>query len=412
MTNAVILFSNTSVNTAILDSEGARYLLGSAIYDIKSYRSVGRIDVNNGGVNYKVGDEIIFGTNPSGTYGYGAAAAVTEVQGSGTITKIRPQSQRVAGTANVLNNSIVVVGTGTAFGTELGVGDKITIRSQERFINAVTSSTSATVNAAFSFSDGTVWSNNSPIGSLSRGTIGGINYTQGSFPTVSVSSTTGSGANVAITSLIGDGERLSALTDSVPGQIITIKVTSGGTGYQYIPQVDLTTKGDGTATAAATIGASYAILPGRWTTSDSILSSSERKLQGSDFYVDYSYITSSLTQFTKYKTILKELLHPAGFVNYADLNKNSAISANTIYINTSTANSISGTVSTSNGSIYVTGINTKFNIANTRGTLTLGTSIAVNGELRIVNSIISNTNISVSSAFTTNSSGETLIIVT
>ena len=411
MTNAVILFSNTSVNTAILDSEGARYLLGSTIYDIKSYRSVGRIDVNNGGINYKVGDEIVFGTNPVGTYGYGAAAAVTEVQ-AGIITKIKIQSQRVAGTANVLNNSIVVVGTGTAFGTELGVGDKITIRSQERFINAVTSSTSATVNAAFSFSDGTVWSNNSPIGSLSRGVIGGINYTQGSFPTVTVSSTTGTSANVAITSLIGDGEILSALTDTVPGQIITIRVTSGGAGYQYIPTVDLTTKGDGTATATATIGDSYSILPGRWTTSDSILSSSERKIQGSNFYVDYSYITSSLTEFAKYKTILKELLHPAGFVNYADLNKNSAISSNVIYINTSTANSISGTVNVTSGSIYVTGINTKFNIANTRGTLTLGTNIAVNGELRIVNSIISNTNISVSSAFTTNSSSETLIIVT
>ena len=411
VTNAVILFSNTSVNTAILDSEGARYLLGSTIYDIKSYRSVGRIDVNNGGINYKVGDEIVFGTNPSGTYGYGAAAAVTEVQ-AGIITKIKIQSQRVAGTANVLNNSIVVVGTGTAFGTELGVGDKITIRSQERFINAVTSSTSATVNAAFSFSDSTVWSNNSPIGSLSRGVIGGINYTQGSFPTVTVSSTTGTSANVVITSLIGDGESLTALTDTVPGQIITIKVTSGGAGYQYIPTVDLTTKGDGTATATATIGDSYSILPGRWTTSDSILSSSERKIQGSNFYVDYSYITSSLTEFTKYKTILKELLHPAGFVNYADLNKNSAISSNVIFINTLTANSISGTVNVTNGSIYVTGINTKFNIANTRGTLTLGTNIAVNGELRIVNSIISNTNISVSSAFTTNSSSETLIIVT
>ena len=412
MTNAVILFSNTSVNTAILDSEGARYLLGSTIYDIKSYRSVGRIDINNGGVNYKVGDEVVFGTNPSGTYGYGAAAAVTEVAGSGTITKIKIQSQRVAGTANVLNNSIVVVGTGTAFGTELGVGDKITIRSQERFINAVTSSTSATVNAAFSFSDGTVWSNNSPIGSLSRGVIGGINYTQGTFPTVTVSSTTGTSANVAITSLIGDGESLTALTDTVPGQIITIKVTSGGAGYQYIPKVDLTTKGDGTATATATIGDSYSVLPGRWTTSDSILSSSERKIQGSNFYVDYSYITSSLTEFTKYKTILKELLHPAGFVNYADLNKNSAISSNVIYLNTSTANSISGTVNVTNGSIYVSGLNTKFNIANTRGTLTVGTNIAVNGELRIVNSIISNTNISVSSAFTTNSSSETLIIVT
>ena len=411
MTNAVILFSNTSVNTAILDSEGARYLLGSTIYDIKSYRSVGRIDVNNGGINYKVGDEIVFGTNPVGTYGYGAAAAVTEVQ-AGIITKIKIQSQRVAGTANVLNNSIVVVGTGTAFGTELGVGDKITIRSQERFINAVTSSTSATVNAAFSFSDGTVWSNNSPIGSISRGVIGGINYTQGSFPTVTVSSTTGANANIAITSLIGDGEILSALTDTVPGQIITIKVTSGGAGYQYIPTVDLTTKGDGSATAAATVGNSYSTLSGRWTTSDSILSSSERKLQGSNYYVDYSYITSSLTEFTKYKDVLRQLLHPSGFVNYSDLNKNSTVIQKDTSVSKIITNQISGTVSVSNGSIYVSGVNTKFNIANSLGTITIGTNIAVNGELRIVNSILSNTNISVSSAWTMNASAESLNIVT
>ena len=413
ITNAVILFSNTSVNTAILDAEGSRYLLGSTIYDIKSFRAVGRIDVYNGGTNYKVGDEIIFGPNPGGTYGYGAAAAVTEVAGSGTITKIKVQSQRVSGTANVLNNSIVITGTGTAFGTQLGVGDRITIRSQERFINAVTSSTTATVNAAFSFSDGTVWSNNSPIGSLSRGVVGGINYTQGSFPNVTVSTSSGgSGANIAITSLIGDGERLTALTDSVPGQILTIKVTSGGAGYQYIPQVDLRNYGDGSATATAQVGNSYSILSGRWTTSDSILSSSERKLQGSDYYVDYSYITSSLTEFTRYKDVLRQLLHPSGFVNYSDLNKNLIVSQKDTSVSKTITNQISGTVSVSNGSIYVDGVNTKFNIANSLGTITIGTNIAVNGELRIVNSILSNTNISVSSAWTMNASGETLIIVT
>jgi hypothetical protein len=153
-------------------------------------------------------------------------------------------------------------------------------------------------------------------------------------------------------------------------------------------------------------------LPGRWTTSDSILSSSERRLQGSDYYVDYSYITSSLTEFTRYKDVLKQLLHPAGFVNYADLNKNSIIKPNETFVSRKISNQISGTVSVSNGSIYVGGTNTKFNIANSLGTLTIGTSIAVNGELRVVNSIISNTNISVSSAWTMNTSGETLIIVT
>jgi len=414
MTNAVVLFSNTSINVSSLDSEGARYLLGSTIYDIKSFRAVGRIDVYNGGVNYKVGDEIIFGSNPSGTYGHGAAAAVTEVAGTGSITKIKIQSQRVAGTANVLNNSTNIVGTGTSFGSagEPGVGDKITIRSQERFINAVTSSTSATVNAAFSFSDGTVWSNNSPIGSLSIGVVGGINYTQGTFPNVSVSSTTGSGANIAITALTGDGERLAAFTDTVPGQILSIKVTSGGAGYQYIPQVDLRNFGDGSATATAQVGNSYSTLSGRWTTSDSILSSSERKLQGSDYYVDYSYITSSLTEFTRYRDVLRQLLHPSGFVNYSDLNKNLTITQKDTSVSRTITNQISGTVSVSNGSIYVTGVNTKFNIANTLGTITIGTNVAVNGELRIVTSILSNTNISVSSAWTMNASSEPLNIVT
>jgi hypothetical protein len=128
--------------------------------------------------------------------------------------------------------------------------------------------------------------------------------------------------------------------------------------------------------------------------------------------VDYSYITSSLTEFTKYKDVLRQLLHPSGFVNYADLNKNLTITQKDTAVSRTITNQISGTVSVSNGSIYVTGVNTKFNIANSLGSITLGTNVAVNGELRIVNSIISNTNISVSSAWTMNASAQTLIIVT
>ena len=278
---------------------------------------------------------------------------------------------------------------------------------------AAASSTTATVNVAFSFNDGTVWSNNSPVGSLSRGVVGGINYTQDSFPNVTVSTSSGgSGANIAITSLMGDGERLTALTDTVPGQILRIKVTSGGVGYQYIPQVDLRNYGDGSATATAQVGNSYSTLSGRWTTSDSILSSSERKLQGSDYYVDYSYITSSLTEFTRYKDVLRQLLHPSGFVNYSDLNKNLTVTQKDTSVSRTITNQIYGTVSVTNGSIYVNGINTKFNVANSLGTVTIGTNIAVNGELRIVNSIISNTNISVSSAWTMSASSEPLNIVT
>ena len=412
ITNAVVLFSNVTSNTTNIDSQGATYTVSNTVFDIKDFNSVGRIDVYSGGSGYKVGDEVIFGSNPSGTIGIGAAAAVKSVNSSGAILTIEIQPQRISGTANVLNNTVQIIGTGTNF-TSLAIGDRIVIRSQERFINAITSSTTANVNVAFSWTDGTIWANNYNVGSFSLGPVGGVNYTQGSFPLVTVSNTAsgGIGANVAITSLMGNGEILEAITDAPQGQIISIKLTSGGTGYEYIPQIDLSNFGDGKAKANAILGGVYSTFSGRWTTSDSILSNLERKLQGSNYYIDYSYITSSLTEFTKYKKILKDLMHPAGFVNYADFNFN-ANANTTISTVEKTTKTISGNVSVANGSIYVTGFGTKFNVANSKGILTIGSNVAVNGEIRTVSSFISNTNLSVTSTFTTTANAQTLIILT
>jgi hypothetical protein len=411
ITNAIVLFSNFSGNTTSLDSEGAQYNAGNSVFDIKDIGSIGRIDVYSGGSNYKVGDEINFGTNPYGTIGTGAAAAVRTVNPSGSILTIQVQPQRMTGTANVLNNTVQIVGTGTDF-TTLSIGDRIVIKNQERFINAISSSTSANVNVAFSWTDGTTWANNYKIGSYSLGPIGGLNYTQNNFPTVNVSTASGgSGANIAITSLMGNGEQIQAIADASGGQILSIKLTSGGIGYEYIPQVDLSNYGDGSAVANAILGGVYTTLPGRWLTSDSILSNSERRLQGEDYYVDYSYVTSSLTDFKKYKNILKQLMHPAGFVNYADVNKQFDSNVTIITVETTT-NTISGNVSVTGNSIFISGSGTRFNVANSRGILTLGSNVAVNGEIRTVNSIISNSNISVSSAFTYSANDQTLIILT
>jgi hypothetical protein len=409
MTNAVVLFSTVSTNTSLLDSEGAKYLTGNTFFDIKDFRSVGRIDIYNGGSNYKIGDEILFGLDPSGT---GAAAAVKTVDGSGTILTIEIQPSRIDGTANVLNNTVEIVGTGTFFTNDLQVGDKIVIRSQERFVNEVTSSTTANVNVAFSWTDGTTYANNYKIGSFARGLVGGTNYTQNVFPTVTVSTGSGgSGANIAITSLIGDGESLNAIADGIAGSITSIRLLTGGVGYQYIPEVDLTNFGNSEAVANATLGGVYVTLPGRWITSDSIISNSERRLQGSDYYVDFSYVTSSLTEFAKYKQVLRELLHPAGFVNYADLNKQ--FSANTsVTIQDEVSNTISGIVDVTSGSPFILGTGTRFVLANNRGILTIGSNVAVNGEIRTINTINSNANVSVTSAFTHSANGQTLIILT
>jgi hypothetical protein len=414
ITNAIILFSNTSLNTAILDSEGAIYQANNQFFDIKTFKSLGRIDIINSGASYNVGDEVVIGTNPPGTYGLGGAAAVKSVDANGSITLIEIQPPRIDGTANVTNNTNQLVGTNTLFENQLQVGDKIVFASQERFINAISSNTSATVNVNFQFFDNTVFANNLPVGSFSKGFVGGVNYDQQNLPTATVVSRTGAGtgANVAISSLMGDGEILRALSDEVAGQILNIGLTSGGAGYEFIPQLDLTNFGDGTASANAQIGSAFVELPGRWTTSDSIISSSERYLQGADFYNDFSYVTSSLTQFGKYKKVLLELLHPAGYVNYAILNKTSETSKNVTISSIETTNTISGLVSITNNSIFLTGTGTRFNVANDRGIFSIGSNVSVNGQIRVIDSIISNTNLAVSSAFSTTAVAQTLIILT
>ena len=410
ISNVIILFSNTS--TAIsptLDANSPLFTANSVSFGIKDFKSVGRIKINNGGTGYQVGDEITFGSKPVGTNGRGAAAAVKAVNANGTITQIEIQPSRVSGTANVTNNSPFIVGTGTQFGTEIRVGDRIIINNESRYVNSISSTTTANVNVNW-----TAASTGKKVGKYGDYLIGGQGYTQNNFPTITVSSSnvSATNANVQISALMADGESLTPfIGNTQPGQIISIKVVSGGTGYQYIPQVDLTGSGSGTATASAVIEDVYISLPGRWTTSDSILSTSERKLQGQDYYVDYSYITSSAVEFTKYKKVLKQLLHPAGFINYADLNENASFNANTITVSTTSANTIAGTVNVSNGSIYITGVNTKFNVSNSRGTLTIGSNVSVNNIIRTVSSIISNTNIAVSSAFTTSANAQTAFIL-
>ena len=137
--------------------------------------------------------------------------------------------------------------------------------------------------------------------------------------------------------------------------------------------------------------------------SDSILSSTERKLAGQDYYVDYSYVISSQIEFYRYKKILKELLHPVGFVNYSEFNKTNTVELADVDVSTinvatdSQFLTVSGKVNVGNGSIAVTGTNTKFNAAVSRGAFTAGSRVAVNGEIRTVNSVVSNTSLIVSS---------------
>jgi len=407
--SCLVISSNTVLNTVpIIETQGAIIQTGTVTHSITGFKSIGGYEILNKGENYRIGDEVIFGPNPPLTAGVGAAARVTSVDSGGGILKIAIEPTRITGTVNVAANSHIITGTGTNFSTDLTVGDKITVNGEIKFINAITSSTEANVNSTFTY---TTTNSDIALGRFNVYPVGGINYTQNNFPTLTVRSRNGVNANVVIDSCMGDGENLTARGSKLPGAIVRIRILDGGRGYKYIPFINLTLSGDGKANAQAEIESSFVTFTGKWLTSDSIISSTERKIQGRDYYVDYSYVTSSRVEFRKYKQILKELLHPAGLVNYARYQiEKTANVANVDIIHINPIKVISGRVNVGEGSIYLSGINTKFEDAYSKGYISLGDAISVNGIIYIVESIISNTNVEVSQ-ITTNVPGVTIATV-
>ena len=363
----------------------------------KSLRSIGKFRINNAGLNYAIGDEIVFGTNPPGTYGTYAAATVTSVNSAGAIVTVGLANTRIEGTATI-SGTTTVAGTGTKFVTNLRINDKIDINGESRTVSNVNDDLTVTVDSAFTTS-----ASGKKIGVFGRHPKGGINYTQNNFPSITISSVSGTGANVEIDSLVSDGESLLATGAGQPGEILEIQVLNPGSGYEYSPIVTISSTTGTLASANADIEQSYLSSPGRWVTSDSIISSTERKIAGQDYYVDYSYVISSQVEFYRYKQILKDLIHPVGFIKYADFNKSNTIDLTDVSVSTTNVATdgqfltIAGTVDVGNNRIAVTGTNTKFNVAASRGTITAGSKVAVNGEIRTVNSVVSNTSLLVSS---------------
>ena len=410
ITNVAILFANAIfASVPTLDADSAPFINGATEEQHVLYtRSLGRININNGGDGYKIGDELIFTNTGNMNFGFGAAAAVKNVSSTGAITKVELQPPRITGTANVYGNTnVTVTGTNTYFLDELRVGDRIMINNESRYINTITSNTSLNVNVNF---NSATTGGGKKIGLYGLLPVGGVNYESTKLPLITVSSVNGANANLSVIALMGDGENLFATADQDPGAILKIRVVNAGAGYQTPPTINLTQKGDGTATANSLVEPSYVTFPGRWTTSDSILSASERVIQGRDYYVDYAYVLSSKVEFSKFKELFKNLIHPAGFKQYADFRVDETILANNISTLSYSSNVISGSVNV-NSSIYVTGTNTLFNVANTNNVITIGTQIAVNSEIRTISSILSNTTLRVSSAFTQTANNQELIII-
>lgn len=241
---------------------------------------------------------------------------------------------------------------------------------------------------------------------------GGYNYRKDYLPILSVDSV-GTGANLAVEHFMGQGAEFSYIAgDGIEGKILSIKVLNPGKGYTVTPIVDLSLSGNGKAKANANIRSSFVQLPGRWTSQDGLLSTDEISLQGKNYYIDFSYVISSKVEFQRYKNIVRDLLNTAGSVNYAKYLISEDIPLNLSYlIFDEFSRQLAGTVNVAPQSPTVIGTNTYFVVANTIGLLSEGTYILVNSEVRIVNSIINNTTITVSESYDYNANDQLITLV-
>jgi hypothetical protein len=393
---------------------------GQTSIKIDTFGSLGKLIIRDGGEDYQVGDELTF-TNPKNrmAFGIGAEAEVSNVSIIGRITEIKMLPPKLTGTVNVFSlSNTTIQGNNTTFLSDLAPGDLIVINTantgaslyETRKVVAVDSDTSLNVNTAFSLS----FVEQRRIRKVGKYPIGGTGYKPDRLPSISIVSANGTGANIIATCVMGDGEILEGLGTKRPGEIEEITVLDPGSGITIIPTVDLSLSGDRTATANVSLAPTYDALPGRWTNSDGILSS-DRKLQGRNFYVNYSYLTSSFVEFSKYKNIFKDLLHPSGFAAYAEWETFDTLPEANVSLSTLVAptnvRTLSGTVNIANASIIVTGTGTKFNVANDIGLITIGSYIAINSDIRIVNAIISNTQLTVSVPFSVTANVEELIVI-
>lgn len=305
----------------VLDAESANVVIqnvgatttNTTVY-LKSFGSLGKTAIRAGGENYEVGDELIF-TNKPGYFGVGAEAEVREVDANGAITLVRFVPPKISGTANVFSSNANVIGTNTYFLQELRVGDTIWINGEDKTVVDIASNTDMNVNSSFAAS-----SEAQKVRLYGKYPVGGGGYEQAGLPTVTISSVSGTGANVEVVAVFGDGEDIQAvLGNNKPGGIKTISVIEAGKSIISVPEVSLENYGDGLAVAEAVLIPSFEQLNGKWINSDGLISDRNMRLQGLDYYIDYSYVITSSIQFKEYKDVLKQLLHPGGTKAYAEI---------------------------------------------------------------------------------------------
>lgn len=411
ITSVALLSSNgTFSSPPPLNALGASTTFANNTFYINDYGSLGRFKINNGGTGYQIGDEVVI-TNQPGEKGLGASAGVTKVAANGMIQIMEFQPYPIRGTANTSNGSTVVIGTGTDFESDLRVGAKIMINNEVNFVASISSPTYLVANNNFNYT-----STNKKLRNFDLYLVGGQGYRQEALPQANVVSVTGTGANVEITSILGDGEILAAQSSRQTGEILQITITNPGNGYLEAPTIDLTQSGDGNATANAVIENPYIALPGRFVTSDGLLSSEETRLESKNYYHDYSYVISSQIEFNRYRDCIQKLLHPAGFEQIAEWSALDVISSPRNYVDAEVTNpagvsEFTASANATTNTQYVLAVEGDFLSGQNTGTIAEGSIISVNNQILLVSNIISSNTIVVTPNIVSNVVNSEIIVI-
>lgn len=104
------------------------------------------------------------------------------------------------------------------------------------------------------------------------------------------------------------------------GKIRTVEIKDFGIGYTAAPTLDFSKAGQASgrlATGTATISGN-AIKRGRFLTTESFVSS-DKVLQDSFFYQDFSYVLRAQQSINSYRDVVKKLLHPSGLILFGEV---------------------------------------------------------------------------------------------
>lgn len=289
--SAISLESNTILNDTYLNlnSSVANTVLANALtaFEYANTGPVTVIRVNDSGENYtSVPTFDIF--------------ANTRIRALGIIGKLRINN----GGQDYANGDIIQFVNG--FGS-YGVG-----------ANAVVSVNASGGIVGYEFTEGYESANSLTV-------LGGLGYNKNYFPTLNVSTTTGTNANMKVIALLGDGELLTTNTGTL-GAITGVTIASGGGGYEN-PRANLQGSGDGSANITLGVVAGTFQYAGRYLNDDSHISGFSF-IEDKDYYQNYSYVLRVKSSLKDYKSIVDDIITPAGVILFGEFMSEDEVSNN------------------------------------------------------------------------------------